>query len=66
VLCRLIREAGFVPAQRNNVYDVLRAHIGAESPDLRVTNWADHRLKRLHVQREDRSGTASLTVSAKS
>lgn len=66
VLCRLIREAGFVPAQRNNVYDVLRAHIGAESPDLRVTNWADHRLKRLHVQREDRGGTASLTVSAKS
>jgi cyclic dehypoxanthinyl futalosine synthase len=24
VLCRLIRDAGFTPAQRNNTYDIIR------------------------------------------
>ncbi|HRQ73648.1 MAG TPA: radical SAM protein [Phycisphaerales bacterium] len=66
VLCRLIRGAGFTPAQRDNVYDVLRIHDGPESPDLRVTDWSRHRTKRLHVERgaTAKSG-AELTVSAK-
>lgn len=50
VLCRLIRDAGFTPAQRDNSYDILRVHEGAESPDLRVEDWSEHRTKRLHVQ----------------
>jgi cyclic dehypoxanthinyl futalosine synthase len=50
VLCRLIRGAGFLPAQRDNVYDVLRVHDGAESPDLAVTDWSRHRVKRLHAE----------------
>jgi cyclic dehypoxanthinyl futalosine synthase len=50
VICRLIRGAGFTPAQRDNVYDVLRLHDGPDSPDLRVTDWSAHRVKRLHVQ----------------
>jgi cyclic dehypoxanthinyl futalosine synthase len=50
LLCRLIREAGFVPAQRNNTYDVLRAHIGPASPDLSVSDWSKHRVSKLHQQ----------------
>lgn len=50
VLCRLIREAGFTPAQRNNTYDVLRLHAGPDSPDLRVTDWSEHRAARMHQQ----------------
>ncbi len=35
VLCRLIRDAGWVPCQRNQYYEVLRRQEGAGSPDLR-------------------------------
>jgi len=34
-ICRLIRDAGWVPAQRDQYYNVLRRHDGADSPDLR-------------------------------
>lgn len=63
LLCRLIREAGFLPAQRDNVYDVLRVHDGAESPDLSVTDWSTHRAKKTHQQAP--RATARLTVTAK-
>ncbi|MCH7792432.1 MAG: radical SAM protein [Planctomycetes bacterium] len=65
VLCRLIRESGFVPAQRDNVYDLLRVHDGEESPDLRVSDWSKHRTKRLHIERAAEPIEAALTVSAK-
>jgi len=68
VICRLIRSAGFVPAQRDNVYDLLRVHEGPNSPDLKVTDWSRHRAKRLHQQavREDKAAAArvELTTSA--
>ena len=35
MICRLIRDSGWVPAQRNQYYDVLKRHDGAESPDLK-------------------------------
>lgn len=65
VLCRLIREAGFVPAQRDNAYDLLRVHGGAESPDLVVSDWSEHRTKRLHVQtaRAEEAKPVALTSS---
>ncbi len=56
VLCRLIRDAGFTPAQRDNSYDILRTHDAAlagmdgRCPDLAVTDWSRHRAKRLHVE----------------
>lgn len=50
LLCRLIREAGYLPSQRNNTYDVIRTHIGVDSPDLRVKDWSEHRVSRLHQQ----------------
>jgi cyclic dehypoxanthinyl futalosine synthase len=34
-ICRLIRDAGWTPAQRDQYYNVLRMHEGSDSPDLR-------------------------------
>jgi cyclic dehypoxanthinyl futalosine synthase len=34
-ICRLIRDAGWIPAQRNQYYDILRRYDGADSPDLK-------------------------------
>jgi len=34
-ICRLIRDGGWIPAQRDQYYNVLRRHDGADSPDLR-------------------------------
>jgi cyclic dehypoxanthinyl futalosine synthase len=34
-ICRLIRDAGWVPAQRDQYYNVLARHDGSQSPDLR-------------------------------
>jgi cyclic dehypoxanthinyl futalosine synthase len=35
-ICRLIRESGYVPAQRDQFYNVLKRHDGPDSPDLQV------------------------------
>ena len=65
VLCRLIRDAGFLPAQRDSSYNVIRTHSDAGSPDRRVTDWSRHRAQRLHAQNEKKaSASADLTVSA--
>lgn len=69
VLCRLIRDAGFLPAQRNNTYDVLTIHHGPASPDLAVTDWSTHRARKLHAEKAAKaavpaSAGAELTVSA--
>ncbi len=65
VLCRLIRDAGFTPAQRNNTYDVIRLHADETAPDKRVIDWSEHRAKRLHHERATEvKGTAELTVGA--
>jgi len=34
MICRLIRDAGWIPAQRNQYYAVLQRHDGPDSPDL--------------------------------
>jgi cyclic dehypoxanthinyl futalosine synthase len=67
MICRLIRDAGFVPAQRDNAYNLLKVHANGESPDLRVTDWSTLRAQRLHVQKHANEGSAegvALTVSA--
>ncbi|MEM8834746.1 MAG: radical SAM protein [Planctomycetota bacterium] len=66
VICRLIREAGFTPAQRDNVYDILKVHDTAQSPDLLVNDWSQHRATRLRAQlaEEAPSATAQVTVGA--
>jgi len=65
VLCRLIRGAGFTPAQRNNDYDLLSVHTGDASPDRAVTDWSQHRTQALHVETAlPESDAAELTVNA--
>lgn len=59
VLCRLIRGAGHIPAQRDNTYDILRVHDGVDSPDLRVEDWSEHRVAKLHQQSEREERTES-------
>ncbi len=66
VLCRLIRDCGFIPAQRDNVYDILKYHAGPESPDLQVSDWSKHRAKKLVAQVESKDeSTVELTTSAR-
>ncbi|MGD9688702.1 MAG: radical SAM protein [Phycisphaerales bacterium] len=64
VLCRLIREAGFTPAQRNNTYDVLSLKDSPDAPDRRVSDWARHRVQRLHVQ-APKSSTVPVTIAGR-
>jgi cyclic dehypoxanthinyl futalosine synthase len=63
MICRLIRDAGFLPAQRDNEYNLLKVHAGPDSPDLAIDDWSSLRAQRLHV--EDRSEPAvELTVTS--
>jgi cyclic dehypoxanthinyl futalosine synthase len=62
VLNRLIRDAGFMPAQRDNTYDLLKINDGPDSPDLLVTDWSKHRARTLHQQSQAET-KAELTVS---
>jgi cyclic dehypoxanthinyl futalosine synthase len=50
MICRLIRDAGFLPAQRGNDYNLLRVHAGTDAPDLIVEDWSTLRAQRLHVE----------------
>jgi len=50
LICRLIRGAGFTPAKRDNTYNILKEHDGDDSPDLKVTDWATFRAKKLHIE----------------
>ncbi|MCH7799006.1 MAG: radical SAM protein [Planctomycetes bacterium] len=50
MLCRLIRDAGFLPAQRDNEYNLLRLHAFDDAPDLSVTDWSTVRAQRLHIE----------------
>ena len=61
-LCRLIREAGFVPAQRNNSYDILKVHNTSAAPDQLVTNWSEFEQGTLISQN---SGCSSQKSEAK-
>ena len=64
VLCHLIRDAGFTPAQRDNGYDLLAVHDTDASPDLQVDDWSALRRNKLHIQSTDAGDTVSLNVNA--
>ena len=70
VLCHLIRDCGFTPAQRDNSYNILRTYDGEDSPDLCVTDWSRHRAKTLHIESACESSQTEtpvpLTVGAES
>ena len=63
-LCHLIRDAGYVPCQRDNAYHVLERYPDdrPEAPDLSVSDWSEHRARTLHQEREPENVT-ELTVS---
>lgn len=66
VLCRLIRDAGFVPAQRNNAYKFVKVHGNASAPDLDVKDWSTQRAEKLHIEgAQDQSKPVALTIMAK-
>lgn len=64
-ICHLIRDAGFVPAQRDNRYQVLKAHDGTDSPDLLVKDWSTQRVAARHEAHGDNSGKNGTGVSRK-
>lgn len=66
VLCMLIRDAGFIPAQRDNSYDLLAVHDGPTAPDRRVTDWSQHRARRLHAQNASQQETKVIPVTISS
>jgi len=62
-ICRLIRDAGFLPAQRDNRYDLLKVHDGPDSPDLAVRDWSLHRPRTLHAEApRERPQAVAITV----
>ena len=62
VLCQLIRDSGFTPAQRDNSYNLLKVHDGPDAPDLQVTDWSEHRVQKLHIERGDENREVALTI----
>ncbi len=73
VLCQLIRDSGFIPAQRDNGYNLLKVHTGPDSPDLQVTDWSQHRVQKLHIEKGgkakpvtpgDEGATVPLTIGS--
>ncbi|MFW6059039.1 MAG: radical SAM protein [Phycisphaeraceae bacterium] len=62
VLCKLIRESGFTPAQRDNRYQFIKVHDGDDAPDRQVTDWSRHRAKQLHIEQGSQPGDEGDTV----
>jgi cyclic dehypoxanthinyl futalosine synthase len=62
MLCRLIRDAGFLPAQRDNAYNLLRVHEGPGAPDLAVRDWSSLRAQQLHVERSKEIPAVQVTI----
>jgi len=63
MICRLIRDAGWVPCQRNQYYDVLRRHDSAEAPDRRPRAAGNFPPRRHQITPEEAAAykTAGLT-----
>jgi len=71
LLCRLIRDAGFTPAQRDNGYNLLNtyeADAPDAAPDLSVEDWSTQRVDKLHIESscgsEESSTPVEVTITA--
>ncbi len=62
-LCRMIREAGFTPAKRDNAYNILAIHNDEKAPDRQVKDWSLLNKDRL-VSHNDSCEAVTLTVSS--
>ena len=60
-LCHMIRDAGFMPAKRDNAYNILTIHSGDEAPDRCVGDWSLLNKDRL-VAHTDEPEAVTLTV----
>ena len=67
LICRLIRDAGFIPAQRDNAYNVLRLHDDEQAPDLKVSDWSSLRSQHLHHETttEEEGALVEVTLPAR-
>ena len=61
-ICRLIRTAGYTPAQRDNAYRILREH-ETDGPDLRVDDWSALRPAESEPSEPDGSEPMELSVN---
>ncbi|MEI7765831.1 MAG: cyclic dehypoxanthinyl futalosine synthase [Phycisphaerae bacterium] len=53
MICRLIRDAGWIPAQRNQHYQVLRRWDGADAPDLHTRTASPHQIRQHAIRPQD-------------
>jgi len=61
-LCRMIREAGFTPAKRDNRYDLLQIHDSKNAPDILMQNWSAPEKERLISHTKDcQNSTVAIT-----
>ena len=66
LLCHLIREAGYVPAERDNAYRHLAVHDGPEAPDRQVEDWSAHRVHgEPDVPSDESSSPVSLSIEGR-
>ena len=64
ILCHLIRDAGFTPAQRDNAYDILAVHDTDAAPDLQVEDWSALRRGRLHIESAESDTPVAITIDS--
>ncbi len=66
MICRLIRDAGWVPSQRNQYYQVLARHDGPDSPDLKPSAPGVFARRQHHITPEEAAAYKKipLTISA--
>ncbi len=67
MICRIIRDSGWIPAQRNQYYQVLKRHDGGNAPDRRPHNPSPARPRQHQITAADAAAykVAPLVISAK-
>ena len=67
MICRIIRDAGWIPAQRNQYYEVIKRHDGPDAPDRRPHLPPPERPRRHQITPEEAAAYKStvLTISAR-
>jgi len=62
MICRLIRDAGYIPAQRDNAYALVAEH-AETGPDLNVDDWSAHRPAASAFSAPEQSSPQEVSVS---
>jgi cyclic dehypoxanthinyl futalosine synthase len=66
MICRLIRDSGWIPAKRNQYYEVLARHDGPDSPDLkpRIPGTFPNRQHKITPEEAAAYKTVGVSISA--